>query len=91
MLGYIFTLARGAISWKSSKQTINASSIMQAEFLSCYMAIEQPVWLKMFVPRLRVVYNISRPLTLYCDNKPAIFFSSNTTTNLEIHDVHISS
>jgi hypothetical protein len=26
--GYIFTLAGGAISWKSSKQTINASLIM---------------------------------------------------------------
>jgi hypothetical protein len=38
--GYIFTLARGAISWKSSKQTITASSTMQAEFLSCYMAVE---------------------------------------------------
>jgi hypothetical protein len=31
--GYIFTLAGGAILWKSSKQTITASSIMQAEFL----------------------------------------------------------
>jgi hypothetical protein len=37
--GYIFTLARGVILWKSSKQTITASLIMQAEFLSCYMAI----------------------------------------------------
>jgi hypothetical protein len=37
--GYIFTLAGGAILWKSSKQTITASSIMQAEFLSCYMAV----------------------------------------------------
>jgi hypothetical protein len=33
--GYIFTLAGGAISWKSSKQTIIVSSTMQAEFLSC--------------------------------------------------------
>ena len=34
--GYIFTLAGGAISWKSSKQTITASSIMYAEFIACY-------------------------------------------------------
>jgi hypothetical protein len=62
--GYIFTLAGGAISWKSSKQTIIASSTMQAEFLSCYMAVGQAVWLKKFVPGLRVVDSILRPLTI---------------------------
>ena len=36
--GYIFTLASGAISWKSSKQTVTASSTMQAEFVACYEA-----------------------------------------------------
>ena len=36
MSGYIFTLARGAISWKSSKQTVTTSSIMYAEFVACY-------------------------------------------------------
>ena len=32
--GYIFTLAGGAISWKSSKQSIVASSTMYAEFIA---------------------------------------------------------
>jgi hypothetical protein len=36
--GYIFTLAGGAISWKSSKQTVTASSTMQAEYIACYEA-----------------------------------------------------
>ena len=36
--GYIFTLAGGAISWKSSKQTLTAGSTMQAEFVACYEA-----------------------------------------------------
>ena len=34
--GYIFTLAGGAISWKSSKQSIVASSTMYAEFIACF-------------------------------------------------------
>jgi hypothetical protein len=34
--GYIFTLANGAISWKSSKQTITTSSTMYVEFVACY-------------------------------------------------------
>ena len=37
-LGYIFTLAGGAISWKSSKQSVTASSTMQAEYVACYEA-----------------------------------------------------
>ena len=36
--GYIFMMAGGAISWKSSKQTLHASSIMQVEFVACYGA-----------------------------------------------------
>ena len=36
--GYIFILAGGAVSWKSIKQTLIASSTMEAEFIACYEA-----------------------------------------------------
>ncbi|KAL6334824.1 hypothetical protein AAG906_021792 [Vitis piasezkii] len=36
--GYIFMLARGAVSWKSVKQTLIASSTIEAEFIACYEA-----------------------------------------------------
>ncbi|XP_047339823.1 secreted RxLR effector protein 161-like [Impatiens glandulifera] len=36
--GYVFLLAGGAISWKSSKQGLTASSTMAAEFVACYEA-----------------------------------------------------
>jgi hypothetical protein len=38
---FIFTLANGVISWKSSKQTITISSMMYAEFVACYEATGQ--------------------------------------------------
>ena len=79
--GYIFTLAGGAISWKSSKQTLTASSTMQAEFVACYEATGQAVWLKNFIPDLRVVDSISKPLKLYCDNKAAVFYASNNKSS----------
>ena len=63
--GYIFTLAGGAISWKSSKQSVTASSTMQAEFVTCFEATGQAVWLKNFILRLQVVDGISKPLTIY--------------------------
>jgi hypothetical protein len=79
--GYVFTLAGGAISWKSSKQTIVASSTMQAEFIACYEATGQAVWLKNFIPGLKVVDSISKPLLLYCDNEPAVFYANNNKSS----------
>jgi hypothetical protein len=35
------------------------------------------MWLKKFVPELRVVDSIERALKLYCDNKPALLYSHN--------------
>jgi hypothetical protein len=56
--GYVFTLAGGAISWKSSKQTITTSSTMYAEFVTCYEVTGQVNWLKKFIPSLKVVDDI---------------------------------
>jgi len=79
--GYIFTLAKGAISWKSSKQSVTASSTMYAEFVACYEASGQVTWLKKFVPGLKVVDSIEKPLKLYCDNEPAVFYAHNNKSS----------
>jgi hypothetical protein len=79
--GYVFLLAGGAILWKSSKQTVTTTSTMYAEFVACYEAMGHAMWLKKFVPSLRVVDSIERPLKLYCDNKPAIFYAHNNKSS----------
>jgi hypothetical protein len=75
--GYVFKLAGGAISWSSSKQTIMTSSTMYTEFVACYETVGQAMWLKKFVPGLRVVDSIERPLKLYCDNEPTVLDAHN--------------
>jgi hypothetical protein len=55
--GYVFKLTGGVILWSSSKQSIITSSMMYAEFVACYEAMRQALWLKKFVPGLRVVDN----------------------------------
>jgi len=62
--GYVFTLDGGEISWKSSKQSIETSSTMQAKVIAWYEATDQAVWLKNFIPSLKVVHGISKPLTM---------------------------
>ena len=58
-LGYVFMLAGGAVSWRSTKQTLIATSTMKVEFVSCFEATSHGVWLKSFIFRLRVVDSIS--------------------------------
>jgi hypothetical protein len=74
---YIFMLSGGAISWKRCKQTARTSSTMHAEFVATYGATRHEIWIKKFVPGLRVVDSIKRPLRIYCDNEPVVFFSHN--------------
>jgi len=42
----IFMLAKGVVSWKSVKQTITITSTMEAEYIACYEATRQAIWLK---------------------------------------------
>ena len=70
---YIYLLARGAISWKSTvKQSIVASSTMAAEFVACYEASNHGIWLRNFFTGLRILDGIERPFKLFCDNKSAV-------------------
>jgi len=50
---------------------------MYAKFVACFEASGQVNWLKKFVPSLRVVDDISKPLQLYCDNNPAVEYGHN--------------
>ncbi|XP_041011278.1 secreted RxLR effector protein 161-like [Juglans microcarpa x Juglans regia] len=43
--GYVFMLVGGAMSWKSVKHTLIASSTMEADFIACYEASNQVIWL----------------------------------------------
>ena len=75
--GYIFIMAGGAISWRSVKQTLIANSTKEAEFVSCFEATSQGVWLKSFIYGLRVMDSISRPLRIFCDNSATVFLAKN--------------
>ncbi|CAL9002147.1 unnamed protein product, partial [Prunus brigantina] len=60
--GYIFLFAGAAISWRSNKQPLTIASTMLAEFLACYEATTQAMWLKNFITSLGVVESIQRPI-----------------------------
>ena len=74
---YMLMLARGAISWKSGKQSVIATSTMKDEFVACFEAIVHALWLRNFIFGLDIVYSIVRPLRINCDNFAVDFFSKN--------------
>ncbi|TQE12286.1 hypothetical protein C1H46_001939 [Malus baccata] len=75
--GYIFMLNGGAVSWKSAKQTVIATSTMEAEFVACFEGMKQAVWLKNFLTDLKIVKSIQKPVRMFCDNNSAVFFAKN--------------
>ena len=87
---YVFMLARGVISWRSSKHTLITSSTMATEFIACYEASNHGIWLRNFVNGLHVVKRIEMPLNLYCcDNNSAVLYSNNNRSSSKSKHIDI--
>ncbi|GJX99312.1 retrotransposon protein, putative, ty1-copia subclass [Tanacetum coccineum] len=70
--GYVFVLNGGAVDWKSTKQSISATSSTDAEYIAAFDASKEAVWIRKFISGLNVVPTIEEPITMYCDNTGAI-------------------
>ena len=88
-LGYIYMLAGGAISWRSAKQTLVALSTMTTEFVACYEASNQGIWLRNFVTELRILEDVERPLKISYDNKSAVLYSNNNRSSTKSKHIDI--
>ena len=49
---YVFTLGDGTVAWKSSKQTLIATSTMESEFLAIESTGKEAEWLRNFLSRI---------------------------------------
>lgn len=87
--GYIFMMAGGAISWKSVKQSLTATSTMQAEYIAVHEATGQALWLRNFLLELKVVDFVQRPLKIFCDNAAAVFFAKNNKSSTASRNINV--
>ncbi|GJY74984.1 retrotransposon protein, putative, ty1-copia subclass [Tanacetum coccineum] len=60
--GYVFVLNRGVVDWKSTKQSIFATSSIDAEYIAAFDASKEAVWIRKFIFGLGVVPTIEEPL-----------------------------
>ncbi|GJY99251.1 retrotransposon protein, putative, ty1-copia subclass [Tanacetum coccineum] len=70
--GYVFILNGGAVDWKSTKQSIFATSSTYFEYIAAFNASKEDVWIRKFICRLGVVPTIEELINMYCDNTGAI-------------------
>ncbi|GJV61496.1 hypothetical protein Tco_1467596 [Tanacetum coccineum] len=70
--GYVFVLNGGVVDWKSAKQSIFATSSVEAEYIVAYDAFKEAVWVRKFIYGLGIVPTIKEPINMYCDNTRAI-------------------
>ena len=48
ILGFVFICNGGAVSWKSSKQSVTADSTTEAEYIAASDAAKEAVWIRKF-------------------------------------------
>ncbi|GKD20548.1 retrotransposon protein, putative, ty1-copia subclass [Tanacetum coccineum] len=70
--GYVFVLNGGAVDWKSTKQSIFATSSTYDEYIAAFDASKEAVWIQKFISGLGIIPTIEEPISIYCDNTGAI-------------------
>ncbi|GKA70136.1 retrotransposon protein, putative, ty1-copia subclass [Tanacetum coccineum] len=62
----------GAVDWKSTKQSIFATSSINAEYITVFDGSKEVVWIRKLIYGLGVVPIIEELINMYCDNTGAI-------------------
>lgn len=70
--GYIFMMSGAVISWRSAKQTIVSTSIMESKFVACFEGMKQAVWLRNFITEMNIFDSVKGLVKMFCDNSAAV-------------------
>nr|GEV45337.1 hypothetical protein [Tanacetum cinerariifolium] len=65
---YVFDLNGGVVDWKSTKQSIFATSYAEAEYIAASDASKEAVWVRKFIFGLGVVPTVKESIKMYDDN-----------------------
>ena len=74
--GYVFTIRNMTISWRSTKQTLVATSSNHSEIIALHDAIRECIWLRSIITHIRGTSGLSstteEPTLIYEDNAACI-------------------
>ena len=72
--GYVFTLARAPVSWKSTLQSTVALSTTEAEYMAVTETVKKAIWLRGLLEDLGVG---QKHIKVFCDSQSAIHLAKN--------------
>ena len=72
--GYVFTLIKAPVSWKSTLQSTVALSTMKAEYMTITEAVKEAIWLQGLLDDFGVG---QKQVTVFCDSQSAIHLGKN--------------
>ncbi|KAG8492333.1 hypothetical protein CXB51_009816 [Gossypium anomalum] len=84
--GYVFTLAGGPISWKSTLQSTVALSTTEAEYMAVTEAVKEAIWLQGMAKTLGLV---QEHINVYCDSQSAIHLAKNQVYHARIKHIDV--
>ncbi|MCO5567226.1 hypothetical protein L7F22_020915 [Adiantum nelumboides] len=84
--GYVFTMAGGAISWRSRLQTCVTQSTTEAEYVAASEACKEAIWLGQLVTDLGI--KEETPM-LHCDSQSAIQLARNPVYHSKTKHVNV--
>ena len=87
--GYVFTLGGGGVAWKSSKQTLIATSTMESEFIPLEYASKEVEWLRNFPSRIPLGMQQTPSVSMHCDCQAVISIAKNKAFNEKTKHIHL--
>ena len=70
ILGYVFLVNGGAISWSSKKQELITLSTAESKYVAAMYTAKEAIWLWLIIDK--IFQPIIKPITLYFDSQSAI-------------------
>ncbi|GJT88551.1 hypothetical protein Tco_1070268 [Tanacetum coccineum] len=67
---------RGAVDWKSSKQSTTAMSAIEAKYIDASKSAMEAVWIRKFILGLGIVPTINEPIKMFYDNSVALLIAN---------------
>ena len=85
--GYVFTMAGGAVSWSSKRQTTVALSTVEAEYVAMSRCAQQMVWMHSWLNEVQIEFVV--PGLIKGDNRGAIALTKNTKDHGKVKHIDI--
>lgn len=79
-LGYVFTFAGGAISWRSTKQRSVATSTTEAEYVALSTCAKQALWLRLLLADIgysKFIGSDTSSMQIFGDNQSSLMLIEN--------------